>query len=62
MNGPILKNFQNTGDLGVKIFKTQFYCPKNLFVQNYLARTVPVLAFGSPWSNQNILLLAGNCN
>ena len=39
MNGPILKNFQNTGDLGVKIFKTQFYCPKNLFVQNYLART-----------------------
>ena len=25
MYGPILENFQNTGDLGVKILKTQFY-------------------------------------
>ena len=53
MYGPILENFQNTGDLGVKIFITQFYFlgPKNFLelVQNVYR---DLFASGPPWSNQ----------
>ena len=62
--GPILENFQNTGDLGVKILKTQFYFlgPKNFLelVQNDVYRIR--ICVRTALVNTDFLLLADNCN
>ena len=67
MNGPILENFQNTGDLGVKFFQAQlfFLDLKNLFesslskrVENGRIRTT----LDHPVQIRVLKLSAGNCN